>query len=464
VAQQSPEAAVLLSQVAQKAHGALDAMTRGEATGTANVRAVEPTGAKSPAGDANIQENFSELPHETIFGPALSTPTAQGPFAISEAAVDSASGLEELGSLYEQLFPEDNVQPEKVEGSHEPIPRLWLPQQKDIASQGIVIRPSDVPEMEVERKKTILILTGASKTLTEDDFRRARPRGKHLQEWTKRGEYERVIPVRDFWTLERTGDYYIVFNHSKKADAFLAHVKRVYNLTKTHTPTSLLSELPPAQSDLLRDGADDEGELVRNFTLVSPSMSLNLQRLDKGIKAEVLQRGAYPQVLAGGHLTPETPQVVLDLSGGVMPNWFQIRDAIARDGTRRSLPWDLIRSDLAIRRLAMERPSFKADIETDYESLQGDGANELVARDNDLSNYDSSSSRGVNDYAATMLARERLERGENGQRWVIAFKEREEAQRFARQWHMRGFPWTETEYRMDRVYQGTTRMKTEVLW
>jgi hypothetical protein len=46
----------------------------------------------------------------------------------------------------------------------------------------------------------------------------------------------------------------------------------------------------------------------------------------------------------------------------------------------------------------------------------------------------------------------------------VAFREREEAQRFARMWHMRRFPWTEQENQKDTVYRGTTRVRAEMLW
>jgi hypothetical protein len=479
--QSSPAAAGVLPELVQKVNGTMSAVADAVATSGIETSGRYSNLIGSISGRAGALDDFSDLPHEAVSRPeaaneeplqdlphpqatdsitdipsALANPSPTG----SEAVVESTSDLEELSSLYEQLFPEDAAQSKAAYDKRIPVPRLSLPQESATGTQdrppGISEQPATSADPEVEHWKSVLIFSGASKTLTEDDFRRAIPRGKHFQEWTK-SAYERVIPVRDFWTLEPTGDYYIVFNHHKKADAFLAHVKRVFNMTKSHTPTSLLSELPPAPSGLLRDGAEDEAELVRNFTLATPSMSLNLQRADKGIKAEVLKRGAYPQVLAG-NLTPETPQVLLDLEGGVMPNWFQIRDAIARDGTRRSLPWNLISGDLAIRRLAMQRPTSQTDLEADYESTVNDGANELVARDN-LAEMDSGY-----DSDATMLARERLERGEQGQRWVVAFREREEAQRFARQWHMRAFPWTEAEYRVHRTYQNRTRMKVEMLW
>jgi hypothetical protein len=176
-------------------------------------------------------------------------------------------------------------------------------------------------------------------------------------------------------------------------------------------------------------------------------MSLHLERLSKGVKAEVLAKGAYPQALAG-NLTPETPQVLLEMDGGIMPNWFQIRDAIARDGLKRGLPWNLIPGDLGLRRLAM-KPVTNRD-QASLAPTEDGLANELVAQE---------------DHGGEIgQAQDRLQNGANGQRWIIAFNEREEAQRFARGWHMRSFPWAEPEMKRDRVYKGVTRCKAEVLW
>jgi hypothetical protein len=376
-----------------------------------------------------------------------------------EAATNTAATIEQLGSLYEQLFPEEATQFPQPPTSPESVPRLSLVHELHSATLP-VSRASFKPENlaplnnEQQRTKSVLILRHASKTLTEDDFRRALPKGKHLQEWTQKGEYENIIPVRDFWTLERTGDYYIVFKHDRAADAFLAHVKRVFELTKQHIPTrSLLSDLPPAPKGLLSDGVDNEAELVRNFSLLAPSMFLSLERETSGIKSEVLKKGGYPQAFSSG-LTPETPQVLLELDGGVMPNWFQLRDAITKDGQRRNLPWNLIPGELGIRRLEMQRPTrAQRDLESqgEYGSIEAGTHSEFAARDGDTS-------VDVDD------AHNRLNNGQNGQRWVVAFREREEAQRFARGWHMRGFPWTEEEKKRDRFYRGVTRVKAEMLW
>ena len=475
--QMTPRTTSKLSQVIDKANDALGAAEKQSSSMSEHALLGQLTGQSRNDTEQDVDgwNQFSELPHELNesraeveidqkssrqaeaqnSGSELVTQrrvSTAGSSTDSTSAVDSTSSIDELGSLYEQLFPEEAAKSAQSDSSRDDVPRLDLPRN----SGGVDSRSTqaaNLPEMDDRPIRTVLILRGASKTLTEDDFRRAMPRGRHLQEWTQRGEYERIIPMRDFWTLERTGDYYIIFKHNKAADAFLAHVKRVFDMTKSHTTSSLMSDLPPAPSGLLQDGAEDEAELVRNFTLVAPSMSLHLERMSQGIKAEVLQNGGYPQALAG-KLTPETPQVLLEMDGGVMPNWFQLRDAIARDGVRRALPWNLIPGDLAIRKLAMQ--SSQTDKESEYEATLGDEANELVAAE--------SQSFAFGGEDAMMLAQDRMQNGMNGQRWVVAFREREEAQRFARGWHMRGFPWAEAENKKDKIYRGTTRMKAEVLW
>ena len=470
-AQLAPTTANTLSQIVEKANATIGTASPSvwdDVRGTSVPGRYRSLSSNDIARDQEGRTGFSELPHElddrkdaaesdNVQSDALEAPSpVPSTVNLDQAAVDSASGLDELGSLYEQLFPEEAKQSAQADASKVTPPRLELPRDVKPGEFAPMSPPSsEAPVLNDRPIRTVLVLRSASKTLTEDDFRRAMPRGKHIQEWTQRGEYDRVIPMRDFWTLERTGDYYIIFKHHKVADAFLSHVKRVFEMTRQHTPTSLLSDLPPAPSRVLGDGYEDEADLVRNFTLATPSMTLQLDRLSQGIKAEVLQKGGYPQALPGT-LTPETPQVLLEFDGGVMPNWFQLRDAISRDGLRRELPWVLIPGELAIRKLAMA-PS-QRDKDADYEASLGSEANELVASESlALGNG------GFGDDFA-MLAQDRMRNGANGQRWVVAFREREEAQRFSRSWHMRGFPWTEAENKKDKIYKGTTRVKAEVLW
>ncbi|KIV99797.1 uncharacterized protein PV09_08602 [Verruconis gallopava] len=367
---------------------------------------------------------------------------------VESARSTTSTNDDDVGSLYEQLFPEESQPYQHRPSADAEVPRVPI---SDVADPALSpsAKPRAQPKSEQlaslydaqqDRTKTVLVLRGASKSLTEDDFRRAVPRGKHIQEWTLRGEYERVIPVRDFWTLERTGDYYIVFKYAAAAEAFLQHARRVFSLMSAHTPDSLLSPLRPAPRGLLGDEIEDEVQLVRNFTLFTPSMGFPLERARKGIKSEVLRRGGYPQALSGS-LTPETPQVLLEMDGGNMPNWFQVRDAIARDGNRRGTPWTLLPGELGIRRLEMKRPGSE-DSGADGRDGEHDG--------------------DVDD--AVLLAQDRVRQGRNGQRWLVAFTERHEAQRFARTWHMRPFPWVDAELRRDLIYKGVTRVKAELLW
>jgi hypothetical protein len=484
-------AATAISQVLEKANALVEASISSKAESIANKdesrlqrskhlgqerteRAIKGLPPNSREADL---DSFSSLPHEVGFQNELQSvpnnsdhvlstspnntaepPSEDAPSVRSKA--DTMASLDELGSLYEQLFPEEASQASQAHGNGDAIPRLLLPRGAEPTLTQVTGNLTSKSEQlarlydeQRERQKSVLTLRNASKTLSEDDFRRAMPRGKHLQEWTAKGEFEKIIPVRDFWTLERTGDYYIVFKNDKAADVFLKHVKRVFEMTKQHIPSSLLSPLPPAPKGLLSDGAENEAEVVRNFSLLAPTMYLSLERERSGIKSEVLKRGGYPQALSGG-LTAETPQVLLEMDGGNMPNWFQLRDAIAKDGMRRSLPWNLLPGALGIRKLEMQRPSqSQRDLEAEWEASLGNGVNELA---------DGTYERDGN--TVKLDAQDRLRNGQNGQRWIIAFKEREEAQRFARIWHMRSFPWTEEENRKDRVYKGMTRMKAEMLW
>ena len=108
-------------------------------------------------------------------------------------------------SLLEELFPEAKPQkqvvvtePQKqypkldppVRGSSQavPLPREKPKSRRQYIRDAIQIRGSEV---------TVLKLSHCSTELTESDFRRAIPRGKHIEEWMRDGEYYKIIPGRE---------------------------------------------------------------------------------------------------------------------------------------------------------------------------------------------------------------------------------------------------------------------------
>lgn len=344
-------------------------------------------------------------------------------------------------SLLAELFPEETkevVEEDPREGTGSParipIPHVPLTPIDDFGadrrqSTGIVRRVgAKIPDM--TPKSTVLELRYASKSLTEEDFRSLIPRGLHMQEWTQRGEFVKVIPKRDPWTLEQTGNYYIVFNNEEDAKAYKQHVSHVHDLAKQHTLTSLTSEIAPPPGYII-NGEDVSG-LVQSYALIPPQQKLFLQYLVPPftpLQQNIFKRGGYAQILGEGR--EGVAQVLVVFLEGRQPSYFEISDAIHLDGKRRGLEWRLLPGETAIRKVDMREQQQKKKEEISLFERDFGDEGEMDAL-GDLEAEGGKRKRTVRDRAKTPTY---------GQRWILSFETVDEAKRFALQWHGRAFPW-----------------------
>jgi hypothetical protein len=349
-------------------------------------------------------------------------------------------------SLLEELFPEETKQVLVKETSEQPDtpPRIPVPHVPlDSTAEAGLTRRKVAEHSEKRRPmqkaipltdtSTVLELRFASKSLTEEDFRRLIPRGLHMQEWTRRGEFVKVFPKRDPRTLEKLGNYYIIFRNGKDAEVYREHVHHVYDLARQHTPTSLTSERPPPPGYMIN--GEDVSALVQSFSLIPPQQKLYLHYLSPPFtpfQQNIFKRGGYAQILGEGR--EGIAQVMVEFLAGRQPSWFDIHDSIYLDGRRRGLEWKLLPGESSIRKVDMNQRTKKNENSVLEDEDETEPDVEDALSDLELSGTESGGKR-------KKTVKEQAKTPTYGQRWILSFESVVEAKRFALAWHGRAFPW-----------------------
>ena len=207
--------------------------------------------------------------------------------------------------------------------------------------------------------------------------------------------------MRDSTTLEPSGRYFMLFPNRAYARTYQAHVTRLHQIAKTHTPISIESPLP-LQPGVVVDG-EDAYTLLQDYSLGPPSQKSRLRLLHSSYSAgtqQVLdQRGYRP--LSG--VTDKTGRCVLfSVDGRNLPT-SEIKLSVAADGRDRGLAWDVSIEELNTLTLA------------------ANGSEDLTSTE-----IDEIAGLGARRHAPC--------------KWVMLFSNENEARRFIRAWHRRPFP------------------------
>jgi hypothetical protein len=282
----------------------------------------------------------------------------------------------------------------------------------------------------------VLFLRHAPKTLTEDDFRRIIPKGRHIPSWKLKGDILKglapfppifwsplvlisivVIPVRDPKTLMHLGHYYLLFSSIASAGAYRAHVSRLHRLSKAYTPDTSTSPLPPPPAYLVDDiSGEDVHTLLQDYALVPPSQDMHLMFVKYPYPRPVQQlidNGGYGQLSTWDcNLT----NMVLFSIDGAQPSTNRVRMAISQDGKDRSLHWGINNIVKVGDRIA----NFRYGTWDEDTAL---GQAHLVRR------VAASASRQVAQLGKGITAP-----------WLVTLRDGVEAKRFVRAWNQRAFP------------------------
>ncbi|KAI4170790.1 MAG: hypothetical protein LQ343_004679 [Gyalolechia ehrenbergii] len=302
-------------------------------------------------------------------------------------------------SLFDELFLEENKQDHDLVE----IPRLPL---SDIDHLGsFPFHPKSRKQLANKLTQTaahgsvkqwnpaVLVLSRASKSLVDADFRRVAPKGRHIGEWT-------VIPGRDPVTFQQKNHYLLLFPNPSYARTYQNYVTKLHKLAQTHTPTSLQSPLPPPAGAVL-EGVDAQ-TLFQDYALCPPSQRISLVSIfapfGRTVRPLIENRG-YSQLTSP---TDRAGRAVLFWVDGCAPTTRAVRSALDQDGRDRRLPWATKGGSRSIE---------KSDLST----FPPDNLDDSEQPDDEVKRRSSA-------------------------RWIVTFVDENEARRFVRAWHRRPFP------------------------
>lgn len=206
-----------------------------------------------------------------------------------------------------------------------------------------------------------------------------------------------VIQARDENTLEPLGHYFILFSSDSAARVYLDQTIRLHRLARAYTGSLIASTLPPPPG-LVRDG-EDPSKTVESFTLVPGRSRLSLRLVNRPYKpgmSRMLSEGG-PHDISSRQSKGEG-LVLFSLDVGSL-RLQDLRNIIGLDGKRRNLHW----------------------------ALAGDSITKIEGRQE--GNDEASEKDALKKTAPRASAK-----------FMIAFKDRNEARRFIMEWHRRPLP------------------------
>ncbi|EME41853.1 hypothetical protein DOTSEDRAFT_74045 [Dothistroma septosporum NZE10] len=252
-------------------------------------------------------------------------------------------------SLVEQLFPEESKRYEAQQKASREIPRLpiesptQLPSTSRILQQEAPKRSPLAQQLYAQAAQaspgtSVLVLRNASTNLTEEDFRRLIPQGRHIEGWTlDEGDIIKVIPGRNLSTLARENFYYLLFSSALSAFTYQGHVTRIHSLAAMHTPSSVTSPIPPPPGYLV-EGLDLHSA-IQAYSLIPPSQKLELRQLRPPltpvVRALVKYKG-HPNIIQRPGRMPFEARLTLE---GPQLQASAIRHIIMESAKARSLSW-----------------------------------------------------------------------------------------------------------------------------
>jgi hypothetical protein len=205
---------------------------------------------------------------------------------------------------------------------------------------------------------------------------------------------------------------------------------RLHRISQIHTPSSITSPLPPPPG-YLKDG-EDLHALMQAFTLIPSSQHhISIRMLKKPFRPamrRILAAGGHPAIVARQSISEDL--VLLSLDKGHV-GIYDLRAAIGRHGKERNLQWNLLPGKEDIVRLA---------------------GGKAVAEDGEV--------------GAELEALRDVEE-KKGKKWqpprfILSFKDNQEARRFVRAWHRRPFPLTTGP--QNPGDEGPPIVNAELLW
>ncbi|CAO2658263.1 Nn.00g059860.m01.CDS01 [Neocucurbitaria sp. VM-36] len=429
------------------------------------------------SGSPQLAFDVADQQADTVFMEANSSKSAKGDSASRDSLKSPSRHEVSEQSLLEELFPEVSSPPQS---QHPEVriryPKLDPPDSTSIIRHSFTDSPQTLKERVVEsfQKKgeqtTVLQLAHCSTELTEADFRRLIPRGKHIDSWRREGEFYKVIPGRDPLSLERLPFYYILFRDPESALAYQKNASRLHKLRRLHQPSNILSAIPPPKG-FLEDG-EDLNYVTSLYNLSPTHHHLNLNALmqpyNPALRA-LIERGGYQPIMPNVDSDGNRIWKVLLHIEGYEPTLSDLFKIFRRDAYKNGMPFtlrnesstsvhrlrDLINLKTSIKPVSSVRPRA-------YGSFDHGTEGSRAAIDFEDPAIRFLMAGAEEDSTAKEIKQMVMNRVYN--RWIIDFSDEDASRRFATSWHRRVLPdlmkekvgWKDAEER---------RMcNTEVLW
>ena len=375
-------------------------------------------------------------------------------------------------SLLDELFPEarNYIQPHYTKRN--PYPKLDLP------TSAPLVRSYSPKEKLSSRDKYIqafqnssemlaaLQLLHCSTELTEADFRRLVPGGRHIEGWARDGEIHKIIPGRDPLSLERMPFYYLIFKNPEAALKYQSNASRLHQLSKLHGSSNSVFAIPPPPG-LLENG-EDLNAALSSYLLTPPSQDLQLNMVMQPYNpslSRLIERGGYDLIVSGATSAKKQVHKVLLHIEGYEPSPYDIYQILMQDASMRGITWPFLHEHQSVYRLRDVM-----DMKTRFRSVAT--ANPRATR----------TTKNSHDPYAEFLGHNSADEPEddNGQdakainqmimnrvynRWIIEFSEESAARRFARLWHRKVLPMqASVKHRTWRDLEEVRMCNAEYLW
>ncbi|KAH7401017.1 hypothetical protein DE146DRAFT_735981 [Phaeosphaeria sp. MPI-PUGE-AT-0046c] len=386
-------------------------------------------------------------------------------------------------SLLDELFPEANapVSPEPVK-DRDQYPKLEPPSSERLIRPETVGPPKGAKQQMVEsflrsgEDITVLQLQHCSTELTESDFRRLIPKGKHIEAWNRDGAYYKVIPGRNPISLERLPFYYILFKSPESAYAYQNNVTRLHKLAALHQPTNIFSAIP-APRGFLEDGEDVDAvtsSYLLRPTEHAPAIRTLMQPYHPGLRSLFTQGGYTPIMPDADDKRNRIYKVLMHIEG-YEPSFSDLFTVFRRDAASRGLPLPLRNESITSLHRLRDLVNLKTHVipiattnPRAYDTARSEAVDGSASIDTKI-DYDDPN------IAYFMKNDEPLDRNNAKEinqiimnqvynRWILEFDDEDEARRFAIAWHRRALPELSKTERTWKDYEEARMCNTELLW
>jgi hypothetical protein len=387
-------------------------------------------------------------------------------------------------SLLDELFPEANNYVQPYYGSRNPYPKLNLPSSTPVVRTYALKKKLSSREKYIQafqksaEKLTALQLLHCSTELTEADFRRLVPKGRHIEGWARDRDFAQVIPGRDPLSLERLPFYYLIFKSPEAALSYQSNAYRLHMLSKLHGPSNSISAIPPPPG-LLENGEDINAALS-SYLLTPTGQNLQLNMLVQPYNpalARLIEDGGYAPIVPSITHADKPIHKVLFYIEGYEPSPYDLYQIFMQDATYRGLAWPFLHEHQSIHRLRdiVDLKAYFGAVSTANPSASSTTRRKLadmkdhdpyagiLAQDGGSGGDDDNEDDEAQGHDAKVIKQVVMNRVYN--RWVVEFNEEAGARRFARLWHRKVLPMQHSV--LHRTWRDTEEVRmcnAEYLW